>query len=559
VAAFSGMGVDGEIVVGWTGSVSTPLTAAHASEVTLNTVADAVGNYWLGPAICLHNGTGGYNGYVLRCTDIKVTGNNTFRLMKMTDGVASEIANFNASAADGKRARLEVTYPTADPRLEIFFDDVTHSNHTDTGGYTTGTYGFAIKTQPVFGPMLDKLDVGNIGSVAPVLTSPTGTKTGAKTGSGTVSTNTGSGTLYYYASTNSTESVATIKASGASQAVSGTGSQSVSFTGLTSNTTYYAHYAHNAAGQDSTAANSTPGFLTDPLFSNVVNSGSILTDSPAATGVTLSGPTSGVVGSPSTNFSVGVTPGGGTITGTLVVTPSSGGGGGTFSPTSINLTTGSPTGTFTYTAASVGTKTISVTNDGGLTNPGNISYDASAAPATAVTISGPNSGTNGIASTNFTVGANGVITGTVTVTPSSGGGGGTFTPTTVNISSGSPTATFTYTPASIGTKSITVTNNGSLSNPSAWTYTVDPVGGIATLNDWVNNAGTSYPNGELVNISFHNTTSRALVYFASNVTINSGADLVVTNVALISGTTYAWFAESPTNSTWFASGRVTIA
>jgi hypothetical protein len=396
-------------------------------------------------------------------------------------------------------------------------------------------------------------------AAVPVLTSPTGTKTGAKTASGTVSTDTGTGTLYYYASTNASESVATIKASGASQAVSGTGQQNVTFSGLTSATTYYAHYAHNAAGGDSTAANSTPGFLTDPLFSNVQNSGAITTDAPAATGVTMSGPTTGVVGSPSTNFSIGVTPGGGAITGTLVVTPSSNGGGGVFTPTSLNLTTGSPTGTFTYTAGSAGTKTISVTNNGGLTDPGNISFDASAAPAATVTISGPNTGINGVASTNFTVGADGVITGTVVVTPSSGGGGGTFTPTSVSISSGAPTATFTYTPASVGAKSISVTNNGGLANPSSWTYTVGAAGGTATLNNWVKNTGSVHVNGELVNISFHNTSSRALIFSASNVAINSGADLVVTDVALVAGQTYAWIAESPTNSTWFASGRVTIS
>lgn len=94
-----------------------------------------------------------------------------------------------------------------------------------------------------------------------------------------------------------------------------------------------------------------------------------------------------------------------------------------------------------------------------------------AAPAANVTMSGPSTGAVGVASTNFTVGADGAITGTVVVTPSDGGGGGTFTPTTVSISSGSPTGTFTYTPASSGAKTISVTNNGSLGNPSNITYT----------------------------------------------------------------------------------------
>jgi len=93
------------------------------------------------------------------------------------------------------------------------------------------------------------------------------------------------------------------------------------------------------------------------------------------------------------------------------------------------------------------------------------------AAATAVTLTGPTSGLTGIASTNFTVGANGTIVGTVTVTPSDSSGGGSFTPTSVAISSGTLTATFTYTSGSVGVKSISVTNNGGLSNPSAVSYT----------------------------------------------------------------------------------------
>ena len=44
------------------------------------------------------------------------------------------------------------------------------------------------------------------------------------------------------------------------------------------------------------------------------------------------------------------------ITGTLAVTLSDGGAGGTFSPASVNLTTGAPTANFTYTPTSVGAK-----------------------------------------------------------------------------------------------------------------------------------------------------------------------------------------------------------
>lgn len=91
--------------------------------------------------------------------------------------------------------------------------------------------------------------------------------------------------------------------------------------------------------------------------------------------------------------------------------------------------------------------------------------------ATATTLSGPSSGTTGVASSNFTVGANGAITGTVTVTPGDGGDGGTFTPTSVAISSGTPTATFTYTPASVGTKTISISDDGGLTDATPLSYT----------------------------------------------------------------------------------------
>jgi hypothetical protein len=79
---------------------------------------------------------------------------------------------------------------------------------------------------------------------------------------------------------------------------------------------------------------------------------------------------------PSTNFTVAL-PIGGAVSGTVTVTPSDGGGGGTFTPVTVALTTAAPSTTFTYTAVSAGAKTLSVTNDGGLSNPGNLTYTAS--------------------------------------------------------------------------------------------------------------------------------------------------------------------------------------
>ena len=127
-------------------------------------------------------------------------------------------------------------------------------------GATESTYS-ATDVIGVSRPQGSSYDVGAheyvaADATAPTLTIPTGTQTGGTTASGTVSTNEANGTLYYLASTNTTETAATVKAA-SSQTVTGTGSQSVSFTGLTAGTTYYAHYCHrDAAGNDSTVADS---------------------------------------------------------------------------------------------------------------------------------------------------------------------------------------------------------------------------------------------------------------------------------------------------------------
>jgi len=94
------------------------------------------------------------------------------------------------------------------------------------------------------------------------------------------------------------------------------------------------------------------------------------------------------------------------------------------------------------------------------------------AAATAVTLTGPTNGLTGSASSNFTVGVNNTIySGTsIVVTPSDSGGGGTFTPTSVTLTPVFQTATFTYTPATNGSKTISVTNGSSLTNPASLTY-----------------------------------------------------------------------------------------
>jgi hypothetical protein len=67
------------------------------------------------------------------------------------------------------------------------------------------------------------------------------------------------------------------------------------------------------------------------------------------------------------------------ISGIATVTPNDSSGGGTFTPTSVAISTASPSATFTYTPASSGAKTIGVTNNIGLTNPASLTYTGIAA------------------------------------------------------------------------------------------------------------------------------------------------------------------------------------
>lgn len=102
-----------------------------------------------------------------------------------------------------------------------------------------------------------------VDGVAPVLSSPTGTATGSTTASGTVTTDENNGTLYFLASANATETAATVVSTGSSQAVSASGVQNVTFSSLTAETGYYAHYVHDDDASNRSNRVSSAQFTTD--------------------------------------------------------------------------------------------------------------------------------------------------------------------------------------------------------------------------------------------------------------------------------------------------------
>lgn len=149
----------------------------------------------------------------------------------------------------------------------INLSDGTHDFRLPTGstlidaGIADATYA-PLDVYGTSRPQNGSYDVGAWETVvadvtAPTLTSPTGASTGTASGTGTVSTNENTGTLYYLASINSTETVSTVKANGATQAITTTGTKTVNVSGLTASTTYYMHYVHrDGSGNDSVCVSS---------------------------------------------------------------------------------------------------------------------------------------------------------------------------------------------------------------------------------------------------------------------------------------------------------------
>lgn len=129
-------------------------------------------------------------------------------------------------------------------------------------------------------------------------------------------------------------------------------------TNLTSSSTYsYRVRATDAANNLSSYSNTASATTS--------SSGTVTT-------YTMTGPSSGEVATASSNFTV--TLGTGTVSGTIHISFAASNSDGTFSPTVLNLTNTTRSGTFTYTPNLWGSRTISATNNGGLTNPSSLTY-----------------------------------------------------------------------------------------------------------------------------------------------------------------------------------------
>lgn len=166
-----------------------------------------------------------------------------------------------------------------------------------------------------------------------------------------------------------------------------------------------------------------------------------------ATGYTLTAPDGDItVGVPVT-LSLSLV--GGAPATDITVTLSDGSAGGSFDSNTVVFKAGVSDGhTRQYTAAGETTATISATNSGNLTDPASLSLVSVKPASTSIQLSGPTSGTAGVAATLSLTANNGGPAADDVITPSDGGAGGTFTPATVTIGKGvSDPVEFTYTPA----------------------------------------------------------------------------------------------------------------
>lgn len=246
---------------------------------------------------------------------------------------------------------------------------------------------------------------------------------------------------------------------------------------------------------------------------------------------TLTGPSSGAVNSPSTNFTL--TPSGSVTSDTITFSAASG----TFTPTSLTFTNSSAAQTFTYTPASSGVKSLTLTSADSSTITGSpASYTAT---AVGFTMTGPTSGAVGVASTNFTVTPASATNDTFTPSTT---GGGTFTPTSLTFTTGSTSAqTFTYTPASSGSKSIVGTSS------DGGTVTGSPISYTATAVNYTLTGPTSGSTG----VASTNFTLTPASTVTDTITLSAGAGggtFSPTSLTFTASSTAQTFTYTPATS-----------
>jgi hypothetical protein len=288
----------------------------------------------------------------------------------------------------------------------------------------------------------------------------------------------------------------------------------------------------------------TPTEISDLYTSlGASNSFALVGGASAATATTLTGPTSGSNGVASTNFTSGAN---GTITGTVTVTPNDGGQGGTFAPTSVAISSGTPTASFTYTPASTGVKTISTTNNGGLTPASSIAYTSNAAgdvtaPTQTGTITVGTVTSNSIQIT-WPAGADNVAVTSYETSPD-----GTTWTDRGNVLTYTFTGLTASTSYTFRVRAKDAAGNVSTPALQVTQSTAAVASGIITTPVMKNNTGTILASEAGVVVNVYNATTGALVVRKTGLTSSAGGVVTLTDVAIVTGTAYSYEVVLATN------------
>lgn len=174
-------------------------------------------------------------------------------------------------------------------------------------------------------------------------------------------------------------------------------------------------------------------------------------------------------------------------------------------------------------------------------------------------------GAPGTASSLFTVAIpNGTaLTSSVVITPSDGGNGGSFSPATITLNASTSSATFTYTPSSTGSKTLSFTNNGSLTNPSNLTFTVSATINLA-IGKTVTTSTAEVNSTYLVANAVDNDTTTGYLISQGNApplefVVDLGAVFTIANIEIVPYTNGGFAGNPATQSISLTAGTTLTA
>lgn len=266
---------------------------------------------------------------------------------------------------------------------------------------------------------------------------------------------------------------------------------------------------------------------------------------PGVAVISFSGPNASEVGEPSADFAVSMSGG---LSGSYVITPATTGEG-SFTPSSVTLSSSLTAATFKYTAASSGVVFISIDNDRGLVNPQQIELTATAEPIgeiTSVTVSGQRVTIQGTFEEN-PVSATAVLT---AASPANGAVTQGPIPVSLSPTNGTFSVFFDPPPGDYAEQTVTLTNSaGETVLTSSTPVVIIPISGEAQAEAPATSYSIDGPTSGNAGDSF-TFTSTANGETAATVSVSaSGGTISPSNTFAAQGGTFQYTPTSSGTST----------